>query len=255
MSNFVTVNGIILSSMPVGEFDRRLVLLTKERGKVSVFAKGARRVSSPLCGVTRVFAMGTFELYEGRTSYDMKSAAISNFFNELTKDYEAVYYGYYFAELVEYFTKENLDGSAFLNLLYCGFRALSARKMDKNLIRYTFELKCLVLNGEYPQVFSCGGCQCEDRLGAFSASKQSLLCDKCAANAGDAIAVEESTVYALQFIVSSKLERLFTFQVSDGVLSELKMIMARLMNIAVDRKMKSLEVIGDVLNSNKFIKI
>lgn len=246
MSNFVTVNGIILSSMSVGEFDRRLVLLTKERGKISVFAKGARRVNSPLCGVTRVFAMGTFELYEGRNSYDMKNAVITNFFDELTRDFEAVYYGYYFAELTEYFTRENLDGSAFLNLLYCGFRALSAKKMDINLIRYTFELKCLVLNGEYPQVFLCCNCGQKEKLSVFSVSKQGILCKECAQSAGDGIELEQSTLYTLQFIVSSKLERLFSFKVSKSVMTELKMITARLMNIAVDRKMKSLEVINDI---------
>lgn len=246
MSNFVTVNGMILSSMPVDEFDRRLVILTKERGKISVFAQGARRMNNPLCGVTRVFSMGTFELYESRTSYKMKSASISNFFDELTRDYEAVYYGYYFAELTEYFTRENLDGAGFLNLLYCAFRALEAKKMNKNLIRYTFELKCLVLNGEYPQVFKCTECGSEELLTAFCASAQGVVCSKCNGKAGDAIAIDQSTLYTLQYIITSRLEKLFSFCVSERVQTELKMIMGRLMNIAVDKKMKSLEVIDEV---------
>ncbi len=249
MGNFAVVNGIILSSMPVGEFDRRLVILTKERGKISVFAKGSRRVNSPLCGVTRVFAMGNFELYEGRNSYDLKNATISNYFNELASDFDTVYYGYYFCELADYFTRENLDGGPFLNLLYCGFRALIAKAMNKDLVRYVFEFKALVLNGEYPEVFLCRQCEKEVDDGVFSLYKQGVLCKECAGSAGDGIAVSGSTLYTLQYMVTISLDRLFTFNVSSEVLTELRMVINRLMSANVDKKLKTLEILEQIKNA------
>ena len=92
-------------------------------------------------------------MYEGRTSYTIQSASISNYFAELRGDIIGAYYGFYFLEFTDYYTKEFNDEREMLKLLYQTLRALTNPHIPNMLIRYIFELKALTINGQAPQVF------------------------------------------------------------------------------------------------------
>lgn len=159
---------------PIGEYDRRVVILTKERGKISTFARGARKPNSALVGVTSPFSFGQFTVYEGRTSYTLMSASISNYFQELRMDVEGAYYGFYFLDLANYYGREANDETPLLKLLYQTLRALVNPKIPNRLIRYIYELKIISINGEAPQVFECISCGDKEREKVFSVQKGGL---------------------------------------------------------------------------------
>ena len=243
MNQSITVTGMILSATPIGDYDKRIVILTKEKGKISAFAKGARRQNSPLMGVTNPFSFGEFQLYEGRSSHNVMQANISNYFMELSTDFEGAYYGLYFMEIADYYTKEYNDEKEMLKLLYQTMRALTSGKIRRELVRYIFELKALVINGEAPEVFQCANCGVNDRRMVFSNQNHGMICVECRGIAPDGIEVTDSTIYTLQYIVSSTVEKLYTFTVSEEVLGELRRIMQKYMASHVDKTFKSLEIL------------
>ncbi len=241
--NQIVLTGMVLSTAPVGEYDRRVVLLTKEQGKISAFARGARRPSSPLVGAVNPFSFGEFTVYAGRSSYTIQSACISNYFAELREDVLGAYYGFYFLEFAGYYTKENNDEREMLKLLYQTLRALINPHIPDLLIRYIFELKALTINGQAPQVFQCVQCADTEAPAVFSAAKGGLVCEACSTDIIDGIVLDRSTLYSMQYIESSKIEKLYTFTVSDKVMEELGKVMKRLTDLYVDKHFKSLEIL------------
>lgn len=239
MGDITEVTGMVISSMPVGEFDRRIVLLTKERGKISAFAKGARKPNSPLVGVTRAFVFGTFQVYEGRTSYNIRQASITNYFEEIISDLDAVCYACYFAEIADYYGRENLDAASMINLLYISLRALANKQIPDRLVRLIYELKMISINGECPELFTCHSCQREADIDTYSMTDYGVYCKYCHGQAADGIRISQSTLYALQYIVTAPLEKLYTFTVSETVLTELRMVLKRICTKSFDRVMKS----------------
>ena len=126
-----TVMGLVLSSRNIGESDRRIVLLTREKGKISAFARGAAKPRSPLVSATQPFTFGEFFIYAGRNSYTVTGAEVKNYFPELSKDLEKYYYATYLCEVADYYTRENLYAGDELLLLFQTLKALIKNKIGR----------------------------------------------------------------------------------------------------------------------------
>ena len=218
-SQTYTVTGMVLSAAPVGDYDKLVVLLTRERGKIRAFARGARRPGSALMAAANAFAFGEFQIYEGRTSYTMSQASIQNYFGELMTDFEGACYGQYFLEFADYYTRENADGSDFLKLAYQSLRALLVPSLPRKLVRYIYELKAMTYSGECPQTFE-----------QFSDWN-----------------LDPSTEYALQYVVAASVEKLYTFLLTEEVFAEFARVVTWLRKHYVEHRFKSLEILETCL--------
>lgn len=247
MKGKVLVTGMILSSTSVGETDKRVTILTKENGKITAFAKGAKKPTSPLLAVTNPFVFGEFELYIGRSSYSIIKATISNYFNEVSQDLERVYYGSYLLELADYYTHENNDEIEILKLLYQSVRALCHEGIPNKLIKAIYEMKLLYIVGEYPNFFECSVCGEGKELTGFSFINNGMVCSECCESVADFVSMDSSAIYALQFIINTPVEKLFTFNVTDKVLEQMNKVIKYYIDKSIDRPLRSLVFLQELI--------
>ncbi|MDD6550571.1 MAG: DNA repair protein RecO [Lachnospiraceae bacterium] len=232
--NFLKARGFVLSSMPVGENDRRIVVLTKELGKTSAFVRGGAKPKSPLLAATNPFFFGDFEFYAGTNSLTLRGAKQQARFDDILKDLDDTYMGMYFLEVSGYFGNEAVDESDRLNLLYVAIKALMAHRIDRQLIRLVFELRTMLINGVYPDVFSCHHCGKhldvnEENL--FSAADCFFYDSACRSTInGTAMTVSPYVMYALQFVMSAPVGRIFSFELKGEALEDFSYIIRRLRN-------------------------
>jgi len=210
--NQVTVKGIVIKHIPVGETDLAVTILTLERGKISAFARGAKKPNGKLTGNVEPFCFGSFKLYEGRTSYNIMETDIDNYFESFRQDLEGACYGTFFLELADYYTRENNDERQLLALLYQSLRALEKKSFDRRLVRCIYEIKALSIEGEYP---------------GLPINRE----------------WNDSTVYTMDFIINTQITSLYTFKVSDEVLNELMQIVLIYRKRFIDRNLNSLEML------------
>ena len=217
MREQISVTGMVLMAAPVGEYDRRQVILTRGRGKITAFARGVRRPGNQLMAAAAPFVFGKFLLYEGRDAYTLVGAEVENYFREIAGDMEAACYGSYFLEMADYYGRENIDATETLRLLYQSLRALLKPSVPNRLVKPVYELKLMEINGEYREL----------PLGRLN----------------------DSTLYAWQYVLAAPVESLYTFTLTDQVLGEFVRCVEQNKERFIDKTFHSLDILNAVMDN------
>ncbi|AOX04556.1 DNA repair protein RecO [Moorena producens PAL-8-15-08-1] len=100
MSQTYKATGINLKSIPLGEADRLLTILTREFGLIRVVAPGARKQKSKLGGRSGLFVVNQLLLAKGRSLDKIIQAETTESYPGLSQDLSKLAASQYLAELV-----------------------------------------------------------------------------------------------------------------------------------------------------------
>ncbi|MDP3758757.1 MAG: DNA repair protein RecO [Candidatus Daviesbacteria bacterium] len=137
----IKVEGIILKRRNLGEADRILTVFSLQKGKITVLAKGVRRIHSRRAGNVELLNRVSMYLHQAKTFLILTEAASLDTYQKLKEDLILSTYAFHIIELVDKLTAENQENRSLYTELVEVLQRLS-RNPRQILIR-AFEVKIL----------------------------------------------------------------------------------------------------------------
>ncbi|WP_248508908.1 DNA repair protein RecO [Sporosarcina sp. NCCP-2222] len=170
--------GIILKSIPYGEANKIVTIFTREAGKLTAMARGAKKPASRLSAITQNFTHGSFLLKTGKGMGSLEQGETIDSMRFIREDLEATAYASYIVELIDKLTEDREATRNVYGLLYEALHAIN-EEYDPEAISLFVEWKMLPIAGVYPTVHQCANCGATEGEFAFSFQEIGFLCHRC----------------------------------------------------------------------------
>lgn len=182
----IKLTGVVLRVVDYGEADRVVTLLTRERGKVSAFARGARASRRRFGGALQPFTLLTAEARErvGSDLLGLDAVAVTRGFPALRGDLARIACAGYAAELARELVRDHEPHDELFELLVEYLELLEVGPPRPAALR-AFELGALRAAGLMPRLDACARCGAAPGEGParFDAGQGGVLCQRCAPTA------------------------------------------------------------------------
>lgn len=141
--------GIILRAIKVGEADKILTIFSREHGKLSAIAKGARKPTSKFGGRLEVFGYNDYLLGSGQSLYVVSQVETVESFYSLREEPETLKAASFIVKLVNSAVDEGHKNQPLFDLLLSSLQALNA-KGNPSSVQIAFEFKFMDVEGFFP---------------------------------------------------------------------------------------------------------
>lgn len=247
--SYIKTKGVILKEINVGEADKIVTIFSRNRGKISGSAKGARRQKSRLIAGSQLFCYSEFVLFKGKDMYSITSCDVIEPFYEIRKDLVKLTYAAHINEIILDIVQEELPSTKVLQLFLNSLYMLSKTEKAPEHIARVFEMRLMALLGYAPYVRGCQKCGSDDFKDlSFSFKSCGFLCRNCKEDDRYAMNLSEGCARAINYIMYSNMKTVFNFDVSKSVLLELEKLSKRYLKDRLDREYNKLNFLK-MLNS------
>jgi DNA repair protein RecO (recombination protein O) len=240
----------VLRARDYAEADRIVTLLTRDFGKLSGIAKGAkasrRRFERKLEPFTQ--AIVYFRRRPQGQLVFITRAEAGHSSPELADDLGKIALGSYMLELADALTTEEAEAAAAYDVLAGALQTLG-RQAANNALRQSFELRMLSATGFGLDFRHCRICgivpESEGAAIYFVAARGGIVCGQCRARVPEsALRLASGNAATLARLASASFSEAATLShsESDGALA-----IARFLATILDRKLRSVEFLDSVL--------
>lgn len=242
---FVTC-GLVLRETVTRDADKILTVLTPDRGRLSVIARGARRKGSRMAAACQLLAYSEMTLYEKGRWTMLDAADTIELFDGLRQDLTALSLAAYFAELTE--AVSDGSGGNVLPLLLNALYALSALKKPPQLVKPAFQFRLMALAGYEPMADSCALCGAPQPENPMLDVVHGVVhCGKCREKGGLSLPLTASGLAALRYVLYGDPRRLYSFSLPPEGLRALNHAADAYVSAQLERSFRTLDYYKTIL--------
>lgn len=170
--------GIVLKSRPYGESNKIVTIMTRELGKITVMARGAKKPTSRLASVTLNFSHGMYVIQTSKGMGTLQQGELLHSRRFLTTDIIATAYASYVVELIDKLIEEGRPEPFAFEVLSQALHAIE-EQYDPEAIALFVDWKLLPYAGVQPILHACSGCGSVEGEFAYSFTQGGFLCHRC----------------------------------------------------------------------------
>jgi DNA repair protein RecO (recombination protein O) len=234
---------IVLRIYPWSETSLIVSIYTRDFGKLSVLAKGARRPKSPfeaaldLLSICRV----VFIPKSGDALDILTEAKLQQRFRAGSRDLLRLYAGYYVSELLERMTDREDRQPEIFELAVATLQALAEENYCVSAVVLRWELQLLRLVGHLPSWLLCAQCGqivVNKPWVLFGVLASGVLCETCQAGGRQIIQLPGAARSILQQFSCSQWNRIDLTTLNPSQRSVIRGVMCRYLTVLLDRKLQ-----------------
>jgi len=233
------VKGIVLKTIDYKDNDKLLTILTLEKGKIIVKARGVKKASSRLKAFCQSFCFADFELAESNGQYILTGVnEIENFFS-LSTDIERFNFAFCVLEILDKICYESQTYvEIFIDTLKC-LQNMMKENMNCQLVLLKYILNLLSFDGFKLNLKFCANCRSSLTKDIFLDLKNGeILCPVC--KNFDCIELENVVFSSLKIISSCDYDKLNTVKFSNLILDKTLRVLVRNLSFRYEIKLNSI---------------
>jgi DNA repair protein RecO (recombination protein O) len=114
--SYLKTKGIVIREVNTGEADKVLTIFSRHNGKITGFAKGARRPKSKFIAGTQYLCYSEFVLYKNADMFSINNCDVIEPFYEIRNDMEKLTYSAHIVDILNDVVQENQPSGKILQL-------------------------------------------------------------------------------------------------------------------------------------------
>ncbi len=245
-----SVDALVLRTQNYRESDRLCTLLTRNRGVIYAYARGARSLKNKNFASTQQLSFARFTLFSSRDRYIVDETHLEHIFAAVLSELERLSLAQYLCELAEELTPPEMS-EPYLMLMLRALHSLAKRNRPLPLIKAASEMRLMSMSGFMPDLIMCSECgEYETDEMHFLPEKGIIRCGQCGPE-GLCLPVSKGAVTAMRHCCYTDLDKTYSFDLSEPSLGQFAAACERYMVSRLERKFTTLDFYNSLFDSTQ----